>query len=136
MPKNHTVTLGECIASLTEKSGFFDYQRIHDDGANAALKGNRPNPNVLAVGDVVVLPDAKPKTVALAPTKTHTFVVKRVPTLLRIRVVDGTDAGIADLKYELKVGALKYDGTTPADGKIEHPIPATAKKGTLQLWKK
>src|SRR4051812_30971694 len=134
--KNHTVQLGDCIASLSDANGFGDYKTVYDDGANAALKASRPNANVLAAGDTVVIPEVVPKAIPLPTGKTHTLVVAKITTVLRIVIQDHKGTALAGLPYELKVGASSFAGNTPADGKIEHPVPPGAKAGTLQLWKK
>ncbi len=137
MPTNRTVQPGDCIASIAQESGFSDYHKIYDDPANADLKKKRPNPNVLAVGDVVVIPDVTSKSVSVASGKEHTLVVATVPTLLRIRIIDETGKGMKDLDYELVVGPITYSGKTPESGEIEAGIiSAVQKTGTLRLWKK
>lgn len=136
MPTSHTIRLGECIGSLTKRYGFADHKRIHDDPANATLKGNRPNPNVLAEGDVVVVPDPTVKDENGATEQRHRFKLKRPATLLRIVIQDDAGAGIASKRYRLVVGTETFNGTTPADGKVEHPIPDDALAATLELWLK
>jgi N-acetylmuramoyl-L-alanine amidase len=134
MPKKQTTKLGDCMASLAQQNGFSDYKRIYDDAANAALKAKRPNPNVLAEGDEVTIPDPDPIVETKPTGDVHKIKVPKVDTLLRISVVDEKGAGLGTLQYELKVGADTFSGTVPADGKIEHPVSAVETAGTLALW--
>jgi N-acetylmuramoyl-L-alanine amidase len=134
MPKLHTIALGECIGSLTRDARFGDYKRIHDDGANSRLKTARPNPNVLAEGDAVSIPDPNPKEVDKAADARHIFKIKMQTALLRIVVQDETDTAISGKKYRLTVEGKTFEGKTPADGKIEHPINGIERTGTLELW--
>ena len=136
MPTSHTIALGECIGSLTKTGRFADYQRIQDDGANAALKTARPNPNVLAEGDVVSIPDPDAKEVDKPADARHIFKITIQKALLRIVVQDETDAAISGKKYKLTVAAKAFEGKTLADGKIEHPIDGIEQTGTLELWLK
>lgn len=136
MPTSHTIRLGDCIGSLAKQHGFSDHKKIHDDPANAALKTSRPNPNVLAEGDVVSVPDREPKEEEKPAGAEHKFKVKLPAALVRIVVQDDAGAALADRKYKLTVGAATFEGKTPADGKIEHPIEADATAGTLELWLK
>jgi hypothetical protein len=136
MPTSHTVRLGDCFGGLAKQYGFSDYKKLYDDPANATLKTNRPNPNVLAESDVVSVPDRTPKEEEKEAGAEHKFKVKLPAALVRIVVQDDAGAAIADKKYKLVVGAATFEGKTPADGKIEHPIEADAKTGTLELWLK
>jgi len=136
MPISHTVRLGDCIGSLVKQYGLADYKTIYDDAGNATLKTSRKNPNVLAEGDVVSVPDRTLKEVEVAAGAKYTFEVKQLETLVRIVVQDDTGTALGDKKYKLSVGAATFEGLTPADGKIEHPIEADAKVGTLELWLK
>ncbi|MBK8254162.1 MAG: peptidoglycan-binding protein [Polyangiaceae bacterium] len=136
MPSTQTARLGDCVGSLAKQNGFADYKKIYDDPANATLKTNRKNPNVLAEGDSVTVPDRELKEVDADAGKSHKFKVKVLETLLRIVVQDDAAAAIADKKYKLTVGTATFEGKTPADGKIEHPIEGDAKTGTLELWLK
>ena len=134
MPKSYDVKLGDCIASLSFENGFGDHALIYDDPANADLKRARPNPDVLAEGDVVSIPDLKVKEEEVPLDKTHVFKVKVVETLLRVVATDDGGNAVAGKKYKLTVGAAVFEGSTPGDGKIEHPIAPGARAGTLELW--
>lgn len=136
MPTSHTISLGECIGSLSKTAGFADYRKIHDDPANAKLKTDRPNPNVLAEGDLVSIPDRELKEVGGATETKHRFKVNRLATLVRIVVQDDAGTALTGKKYKLTLGSATFEGTTPSDGKIEHPIADDAKAGTLELWLK
>jgi hypothetical protein len=136
MPTPHTAALGDCFGSLAKRYGFADYKQIYDDGANAALKQKRPNPNELVEGDAVSIPDRIVKELAADAGAMHKYKLKVPTTLLRIVVQDDAGAAIADKKYKLTVGALVCEGKTPADGKIEHSIETDAASGTLELWLK
>jgi hypothetical protein len=135
MPTSHTVRLGDCFGSLAKAHGFGDHAALYDDAANAALKGQRPNPNVLAEGDVVSVPDRAAKEESVAAGQKHTFKVKTPKAVLRIVLQDQDGAAISGKKYRLVVdGAATFEGQTPGDGKVEHPIEADARAATLELW--
>lgn len=137
MPTSHTVQLGDCFGSLAKRYGFGDYKALYDDGANAALKGKRPNPNVLAENDVVSVPDKVVKEETVATEAQHKFQVKTPKTLLRLVLEDDDGAALGDKKYKLTIdGKTVFEGKTAADGKIEHPIEADAKSADLELWLK
>lgn len=136
MPTSHTVRLGDCFGSIAKQNGFADHKTLFDDGANSALKTSRPNPNVLAENDVVQVPDRETKEADAATGSMTKFKVKVLSTLVRVVVQDDAGAAISGKKYKLTVGAAVFEGSTPGDGKIEHPIEADATSGTLELWLK
>jgi hypothetical protein len=110
---NHTVEQGEHILRIAEKYHFFDYTIIWDDGANAAIKTKRDNPNVLNPGDVVVIPDKTPKKETRPTTKVHTFKVNLKPLRLWIEIHNYDGEMAAGVECVLKVEAKETKLTTP-----------------------
>jgi N-acetylmuramoyl-L-alanine amidase len=129
MPRNHTVVQGECLSRIAALYGFADYKTIYDDAANAAFKRKRPNPNVIYPGDVLVIPDPKPKTLSLATGAKHKIVIRRPKTILRLQVQVHEPHF-----YELKVVEEIFTGKTDGKSPIEHPVPLTAEDGHIDLW--
>lgn len=129
MPKTHIVRLGDCIESIALRYGFFP-NTIWLDDANAALREKRTDPHVLEPGDEVIVPDKAPKSVAVATGKKWTFRRNGVPAKFRT-VLEKDGEPRADVSYRLTVGAREYEGTTGADGLIEHWIDPDAKLAEL-----
>ena len=117
MPK---VKEGECMVSIADSLGMHDYHTLYDDGVNAALKGNRPNPNQLLIGEDWTDP---PKGLVHAKPvdATHVFVVKpKKPPTLRIIMVDLDGKPMAGKAWKL-TAPKAATGTTKKDGLIEVP---------------
>ena len=87
MPVNYIVNSGDCISSIAGNSGFFP-DTIWNHPANAELKNTRLNPNTLAEGDVVVIPDKQEKRESCAIDQEHRFLKRGVPALFRLRILD------------------------------------------------
>lgn len=60
LPCDHIVQQGEWIGSIAWQHGLSDWQSAWDDDANAALRGERMRPSVLAPGDRVHIPRPDP----------------------------------------------------------------------------
>lgn len=71
MATTHTVQEGESLVTIAKQYGFLNWKTIFDDPANAELRKTRPTPNSLVPGDVVAIPDKKPKKVNVATTREH-----------------------------------------------------------------
>src|SRR5262245_21311425 len=129
---------GDCMVSLADSLGMHDYLTLYNDGVNAGLKGNRPNPNQLVLADNVQEPPDKGKTHSKAVDKTWTFVIKKkkLPKL-RIVMVDGEDKPLAGKAWNL-TSPKALSGKTKNDGLIEvKDLPPQDKSGTLQVtWQK
>jgi len=134
MPQNHKVTQGECLSSIAKKYGFNDYRIIYDDGANAAFKQKRPNPNIIFPGDIIVIPDHELKEVPKPTEQTHNFVIEPHPVKLRLVVKNDEDKPFANMKYDLKVGSATFSGTTDGGGKIEQVIQPDDSSAELVLY--
>jgi hypothetical protein len=126
------VAPGDCVLSIADGLGFRNYHSVWDQPQNDALKKDRPNPNMLAAGDVVHAPDKKDKVVKKAVDQTWIFVVRRKrPFTLRLVLYDKNDKPLGGKAWELKT-PLSQTGTTGADGLIEITgLQPSDKIGTL-----
>ena len=97
--RTHIVKQGECLSSLAARFGFLNWKQLYDHPANAKLRQKRPNPNILAPGDEVAVPEpASEKKVSVPTTNTYIFQLKLEEVRLRIAphpvpVVDALGAG-------------------------------------------
>lgn len=53
---------------------------------------------------------------------------------LRLVVKDDHFTIHRNCRYELEVGAERFEGTTGPDGLIDHEVPESSTTGTLRLW--
>jgi len=124
MPTTVTVRQGDCIASIAYAHGFFP-DTLWDHAENHELKKLRQNPNVLAPGDEVHIPDLTKKQEDKANEKRHRFRRKGVPEILRVQfLIEGEPR--ADQKCRVQLGAKLLEICTDGDGWIEVPIPPDA----------
>lgn len=131
MPRRHEVREGECIATIADQYGLFP-PTIWDAPANAALRAQRKSPYVLAPGDVLTIPDVRPRRETAPTGAVHRFKRKGVPEKLSFVLADDGRPR-ADLPYTLEVDGRRIDGRTGADGRVEHWIPPDAKQATLVI---
>jgi hypothetical protein len=128
----HVVEQGECLSSVAARYGF-DWHTLWEDSANAELKKNRKDPNILFPGDVVVVPELKPRKENCASGALHQFVCKTTVEPLRIRFLDDLDQPVAQKNYELVVGGRHRTGTTNGDGELVEKLPPNTKVAQLFL---
>ena len=60
MASQYIIKQGDYLPKIAQENGFYDYLTIWDHGKNAQLKSKRKNPNVLAPGDELHIPDKTP----------------------------------------------------------------------------
>ncbi|MBS1833705.1 MAG: hypothetical protein JST65_13390 [Acidobacteria bacterium] len=128
----HPAQPGDCFDSLAKENGFYNYKTLYDHPDNAGLKGTRPNPNQLAEGDNVNIPDKRPKKVALDLDKEKKFVVDRKKTKIRVKLVSSQDKMLAVTECTFTVGSFTKAGQ-PAEGLIEGEIDPKVKTGSLKF---
>lgn len=109
------------MSLIASSYGFADYRALYDHGDNAALKRKRPNPNVLEPGDVVMIPERRPKVLAIATGQAHQFSLRVARKVLRLRLLDH-DAALAGEPYTLTVGSRARAGRTDGDGCVETSV--------------
>ena len=134
MPIRHLVRPGECLVSLAIRYGFRSPDDLLAAPGNAQLGSDRPDPTVLAPGDVVEIPDREPKRVSKLTDHRHRFRATLPALELRLAVQDPSGSPRADVRYRLSVAGETFEGRTGSDGTIRHPIARHAESGTLAVW--
>jgi len=149
MSDEHTVKPGDCISAIAFAAGL-PWATVWNHPRNTALKQKRQNPNILAEGDIVHVPDLESKQESRGTDQRHRFMVRGGPTRLRLRIMgpppprsgstgaDGERARrrnepLRYLAYVLDVDGQLQRGTTDGSGLIECTIRPNARDGRLVL---
>jgi hypothetical protein len=130
MAEDYTVEPGDCMSSIAYEHGFF-WQTLWNLSENAALKTRRKNPNVLMTGDVVHIPDLTVRNESGATETTHKFMLKGVPEMLRMKLLDANHKPRANLDYIIVIDGDSRRGKTDSQGELKESIPPNAKTGKL-----
>ncbi len=135
MPTRHVVKQGESLPEIARKYGFTDHRVVWEAPDNAKLRKRRPDPNVLEPGDVVTIPDPKPKTVQVRTGQTGAFVADATERLLRLVMKDHFHQPLANVPFTLrfKSGPAITGKRTDGSGKIEEPMPAGSDDAYLEI---
>jgi N-acetylmuramoyl-L-alanine amidase len=128
---HHVVVQGEHLAAIAEKAGFRDAMTVWNAPENAALRKARDNPDVLAPGDVIYVPEKEPKTVPRSTDQFHPFVAKIDALKLRIVLLDFDNKPLANVPATLSVEGKSFELVSNGTGLIQQAIPRTAKTGRL-----
>ena len=131
MPE-HVVVRGDCISSIAEEYGF-DWRVVWDHPGNAALKRLRKDPNILAPGDIVVVPEKTVRNHPAATDRRHQFVRKGTPAKLRLQLLDVDHKVRANVRYVAEVAGALIDGVTDSEGRIEAWISPMAQSVSLKV---
>jgi N-acetylmuramoyl-L-alanine amidase len=83
----------------------YNWQTLWNHPQNANLKNTRKDPNVLFPGDFVFIPEKTLRLENCVTDKCHKFVLKGVPEILRICLLNEFDHPLSGIDYELQVGA-------------------------------
>jgi hypothetical protein len=129
--RKYTVQQGECLSSVAFANGLF-WETIWEHPENATLKAARETPFVLKPGDVVYIPDVRPRQVRAATGARHVFRRKGVPAKLRLQVLVRNEP-LANLPYVLSSGPYQITGTTDAEGRIEVSVPPNLPETMLRV---
>ncbi|MDC0721702.1 peptidoglycan-binding domain-containing protein [Nannocystis bainbridge] len=127
----HKIKPGECISSLAERT-WLPLDRIWNDPGNDPLREARRDPNVLAPGDEVSLPEPGPRTFEVGVDGAHCFRVKRPRAMFRLRLQRNGNP-LASEPYALTMGGLTLEGTADDEGRLEVALPADVTWATLVL---
>jgi putative peptidoglycan binding protein len=132
VPISHRVQPGDCIASIAYRYGFFP-NTLWQHPENKALRELRKDPNVLAPGDVVHVPDKRVREETCAAGRSHRFKRKAVPERLELQLTREGEPR-QDEPYVLEVdGAEVARGSADGDGRISASISPSARQARLLL---
>lgn len=120
------------MSSIAFENGFF-WKTLWNLPENADLKSLRKNPNVLMAGDIVYIPDLRPKRVTGTAGARHRFVKKGVPEIFRMRLMNSKNRPRANIDYVIVIDGIARRGKTDANGRIQESIPPNAKTGKLTV---
>ena len=128
----HVVQQGECLSSIAARYGMKSWQVLGD--CNADLTKKRPNPNILAPGDEVNVPDPNKRWESRPTEQLHRFVVPVPKAMLRVIVRNGKGEPFGDKRFVVWVADDVHEGKTDGRGLVEVAIPALARSARLQVW--
>ena len=134
MAENYQVKQGDCISSIAYDTGHFP-DTLWNHPNNAGLKNLRKNENALMPGDIVHVPDKRPKDVSGATNSVHKFRLKNTPAQLRLQLLED-DKPKANLPYSLTVDGKQISipgERTDSRGFVTVSIPPNSKIGMLEL---
>lgn len=127
----YIVQTGECLASIAYAHGFFP-QTLWDLAENAALRELRKNPNLLAPGDAVEIPEKRPRLERAETGALHQYQQLGVPEKLRLQFSREGKARAAE-PYVLVIDGVSKSGVTDSEGKIEQWLPPDARECEIQF---
>ncbi|MEO8371130.1 MAG: peptidoglycan-binding domain-containing protein [Candidatus Solibacter sp.] len=135
MPSAHTIQSGEGVTSLAFDTGHFP-DTIWLDGANAGLRKTREHPNILRPGDVVVVPDLRPKSASCATNQRHRFRRRGIPPVLRLQLYEAGIARAAQAYTLVIDDGAPLKGVTDAQGVLQEYVPPKPREGLLTIGPK
>ena len=126
------VRKGECLSSIAQEHGYYP-GTIWEATENDDLRELRGDPNVLAEGDRLFLPDKEVKVTTCATGKKHRFTRRGVPARFRLQILNA-DKPRPNLEYKLTIDeTLVLTGTTTGEGVLDVAIPPGARRGLLYI---
>ncbi|WAS99281.1 peptidoglycan-binding domain-containing protein [Nannocystis punicea] len=131
MSVRRVVAQGESLPQIAAEHGLSP-EAVWSAPENRELAALRRNYNVLAPGDVLVIPDKRGKSYDVAVDRRHVFRRNGVPAQLRLQLYDG-EAPRAGLEYELVCGEQVFHGTTDADGVLTHWVATGLRRALLRV---
>jgi LysM domain len=101
-PRAHVVRQGQTLVSIAKAYGFTDWQLIYLASCNQNLRRLRPNPNLIKIGDTILIP---PK-----PEEIRAVLQQR---LAKLRIVRLDSAALFDrILNDLEIETRRFRDTT------------------------
>ena len=123
MALDKVVEQGDCISSIADEHGFF-WETLWNLPENSELKQQRKEPTILREGDVVHVPDLRPKDESCATEQLHKFKRKGVPAKLKLRMLRSPQNDAAENTVEppdQDQDVVSHEDPRPADAPADEP---------------
>lgn len=130
MGEYRTVADGDCVSSIAAATGHF-WETLWNAPENEALAAERGDPNSLARGDRVFVPDLRVKSVDAETGMRHRFRRRGVPCKLVLRLLTAGGEPRKKARYTLTVEGVESPGRTDDDGYLRVAVPPGATRGKL-----
>ena len=130
--KDHTVDAGECMTSIAVLYNFYP-DTLWQHPANQELREKRKDPTRLMKGDVVKIPDPRPRSHFAHTGQQFVLRLRAIPARLRLQFLhpDGSPRAGEPWKLEFEGGGAK--GELTAWGVLEADVPPEVQTATLTL---
>ncbi|MBL9031152.1 MAG: peptidoglycan-binding protein [Phycisphaerae bacterium] len=128
----HTIQQGEHITRIALDHGFTDPAVIWDHAQNKALKDLRKNPNVLAPGDKLFIPDKSLRTEERPTENSHKFRLHTRGLRLVVTIHKPDHSPLKDTPIVLEVEGTRRELKTDTHGRINEYVPAHAESARLK----
>lgn len=131
--RTHVVVDGECLSSLAERYGFRSWRTIYEHADNSSLRAKRANPNLLAPGDVVAIPDREERAEDAATGQRHTFVTRRPACTIELRFLAHDGSVLARRPVRLVIDGGEEQLQTNGEGRVSVSIRRDAAEGVATV---
>ena len=118
----HYVKEREHLSGIAAQYGFATQGPIWNAPENAALREKRADPNLLAPGDEVFIPDIKPATFRRPTALSHRFEVARPRLQVRARFMDAAGHPFASRVLVVQDSRGQRSLTTDDDGVLSFDV--------------
>lgn len=126
--KTYVVQQGDTLQSIAQLHGLGSSEDIYQHPANAAFREKRPDPNVIAPGDELQIPNADDISFQAALNQRHEFVLQDTREVLRLIIEDDCGVVWAGQRAVVTIGSEVIEQTLDDSGLLELEItPAQAK---------
>lgn len=130
--KPYIVRQGEYLTKIAFEQGF-DAKRVWNDAKNAELRSGRKDPEMLAPGDIVYVPD-RPSIAGVAEVQGRSAFVTSIPRIeiaLELRVDGEPMTGRAFLVVAAEGDQVLHEGVTEADGRVRFDVSVQTREVRL-----
>lgn len=128
----YVIRPGDDLSSLAARNGF-DPEEVWDDDHNADLRARRPDPEVLAPGDVIYLPEPAETACHLAAGTSNRYRAVVPKRRVDLVLTAGGSEPFANEPYEVRGLRRPISGRSDGQGAVTLELPAHLRQVELFL---
>lgn len=129
----YKVQPGDYLSKIASEHGIADWSRIYNHPDNASFRQKRPNPNLIAPGDEISIPDKAPKSLSAQTGSPARFKAHRASNTLQLKLIDHAGHPLANHACKLHYGGATHSTKTDGAGLLRVTIPPDLDEAELVL---
>jgi len=128
----YVIRQGDYLSKLAHRFGF-DATAVWNHSSNEALRRARANPEVLAPGDVLFVPRAEPRGLAVSKGTTNRFSARVPTTNVSLTLRDSAGNPVANKAYRVTGALTPITGSSDGQGNVSFRVPILLSEVHLAL---
>lgn len=129
----YKVQPGDYLSKIAHEHGIADWKAVYNHPQNASFRQLRPNPNLIAPGDELFIPDRGSKSLPAQTGSPGRFKAHRASNTLQVKLLDHAGSPLANHDCKLEYDGASHAVKTDGSGVLHATVPPSLDEAVLRI---